>query len=155
MPPWETILLTRAQCLCALFHAPFSYFQSCLDQHLSPPLSNANASFICNTVSFSWNSLHSSIGSPDLLDEFLNSCILKFCLLFVCLTHIQLFVTLWTVAHQASLSMGFSEQEYWTGLPCPSPEDLPNPGIELTSCSLWQILYRFVFIPNLCDACEH
>ena len=38
--------------------------------------------------------------------------------------------TPWTVAHQASLSMGFSRQEYWSGLPSPSPGDLPNPGIE-------------------------
>ena len=37
---------------------------------------------------------------------------------------------LWTVAHQAPLSMGFSRQEYWGGLPCPPPGDLPNPGIE-------------------------
>ena len=36
----------------------------------------------------------------------------------------------WTVARQAPLSMGFSRQEYWNGLPFPSPEDLPNPGIE-------------------------
>ena len=41
------------------------------------------------------------------------------------------FVTLWTVAHQAPLSMGFSSQEYWSGLPCPPPGDLPDPGIEL------------------------
>ena len=38
--------------------------------------------------------------------------------------------TLWTVAHQASLSMGFSRQGYWSGLPSPSPGDLPNPGIK-------------------------
>ena len=44
--------------------------------------------------------------------------------------HVQLFVTLCTVAHLAPLSMGFSRQEYWTGLLCPSPEDLPDPGIE-------------------------
>ena len=43
------------------------------------------------------------------------------------------FATLWTVAHQASLSMGFSRQEYWSGFPFPSPGDLPNPGIKLTS----------------------
>ena len=42
-------------------------------------------------------------------------------------------VTLWTVACQAPLSMGFSRQEYWNGLPCPSPEDLPDPGIETAS----------------------
>ena len=44
-----------------------------------------------------------------------------------------LFVTPWTVALQASLSMGFSRQEYWRGLPCPPPGDLPDPGIEPTS----------------------
>ena len=48
-------------------------------------------------------------------------------------SHIQLFVTPWTVACQAPLSMGFSKQEYWSGLPCPSPGDLPNPGIKLRS----------------------
>ena len=42
----------------------------------------------------------------------------------------QLFVTPWTVAHQAHLSKGFSRQEYWSGLPCPPPGDLPNPGIK-------------------------
>ena len=45
-------------------------------------------------------------------------------------SHVQLFATPGTVAHQASLSMGFSRQEYWSGLPCPPPGDLPNPGIE-------------------------
>ena len=40
------------------------------------------------------------------------------------------FVTPWTVARQAPLSMGFSRQEYWSGLPFPSPGDLPNPGIK-------------------------
>ena len=43
---------------------------------------------------------------------------------------VLLFSTPWTVAHQASLSMGFSKQAYWSGLPFPSPGDLPNPGIE-------------------------
>ena len=42
----------------------------------------------------------------------------------------RLFATLWSVARQAPLSMGFSRQEYWSGLPCPPPGDLPNPGIE-------------------------
>ena len=46
-----------------------------------------------------------------------------------CFSHVQLFVTPWTVTHQAPLSMEFSRQEYWSGLPCPSPEDLPKPGI--------------------------
>ena len=43
---------------------------------------------------------------------------------------VQLFATPWTVAHQAPLSMGFSGQEYWSGLPFPPPGDLHNPGIE-------------------------
>ena len=42
-------------------------------------------------------------------------------------SHVRLFVTSWTVARQAPLSMGFSRQEYWGGLPCPPPGDLPNP----------------------------
>ena len=46
------------------------------------------------------------------------------------LSRVQLFATLWTVAYQASPSMGFSRQEYWSSLPCPSPGDLPDPGIE-------------------------
>ena len=47
------------------------------------------------------------------------------------LSHVQLFVTPWTVACQAPLSMGSSRQEYWSGLPFPSPGDLSNPGIKL------------------------
>ena len=45
-------------------------------------------------------------------------------------SHVRLFVMLWTVAHQSPLSMEFSSQEYWSGLPCPSPGDLPYPWIE-------------------------
>ena len=45
--------------------------------------------------------------------------------------------TPWTVAHQASTSMGFSRQEYWSGVPLPSPGDLPDPGIEPGSPALW------------------
>ena len=45
------------------------------------------------------------------------------------LSHVRLFATQWTVAHQAPLSMGFSRQEYWSGLPCPPPGDLSYPGI--------------------------
>ena len=45
----------------------------------------------------------------------------------------RLFPTLWTVVHQAPLSKGFSWQEYWSGLPCPPPGDLPDPGIKPAS----------------------
>ena len=48
-------------------------------------------------------------------------------------SRVQLFATLRTVAHQASLSMGFSRQEYWSGLLCPPPGDLLDPGIKLAS----------------------
>ena len=52
------------------------------------------------------------------------------------LSCVRLFVTPWTVAHQALASVGFSRQEYWSGLPFPSPEDLPDPGIEPRSPTL-------------------
>ena len=52
------------------------------------------------------------------------------------LSRVQLFSTPWTVAYQASQSMGFSRQEYWSGVPFPSPGDLPDPGIEPRSPAL-------------------
>ena len=52
------------------------------------------------------------------------------------LSRVQLFATPWTVAHQAPPSMGFSRQECWSGLPFPSPWDLPNPGLEPESSAL-------------------
>ena len=52
------------------------------------------------------------------------------------LSRVRLFVTPWTVAHQAPPSLGFSRQEYWSGLPLPSPGNLPDPGIEPRSPTL-------------------
>ena len=52
------------------------------------------------------------------------------------LSCVRLFATPWTVAYQAPPSMGFSRQEYWSGLPFPSPGDLPHPGIEHGSPAL-------------------
>ena len=52
------------------------------------------------------------------------------------LSRVRLFATPWTVAYHAPPSMGFSRQEYWSGLPFPSPEDLPDPGIEPRSPAL-------------------
>ena len=57
----------------------------------------------------------------------LHTCMLS------CFSHVWFFATLWTVAHQAPLSMGVSKQEYWSGLPFPLPGDLPSPGTELAS----------------------
>ena len=57
------------------------------------------------------------------------------------LSRVQLFVTPWTVAHPAPLSMGFSRKEYWSVLPFLPPEDLPDPGIDSFSLCLlpWQV----------------
>ena len=52
------------------------------------------------------------------------------------LSPVQLFVTPWSIAHQAPPSMGFPRQEYWSELPFPSPGDHPDPGIELRSPAL-------------------
>ena len=52
------------------------------------------------------------------------------CLVLSCFSHDQLCVILWTVACQAPLYMGFSRQKYWSGLPCPPPGDVPDPGIK-------------------------
>ena len=57
---------------------------------------------------------------------------LQMCMLS-CFSHVWLCVTLWTIARQPSLSMGFSRQKYWSGLPFPPPGDLPDPGIKSTS----------------------
>ena len=54
----------------------------------------------------------------------------EFCLEVKLLSRVRLFATLWSVAYQAPPSLGFSRQEYWSGLPFPSPGDLPNPGIK-------------------------
>ena len=53
-----------------------------------------------------------------------------------CFNRVRLFATLLTAAHQAPLAMEFSRLEYWIGLLCPPPEDLPDPGIEPVSPAL-------------------
>ena len=58
-------------------------------------------------------------------------------------SHVQLFETPWTIARQAPLTMGFSRQEYWSGLPSPPPGDLPTPGIEPASLSSSAVAGRF------------
>ena len=68
----------------------------------------------------------------DGLPLFLWIMLLCMCVLS-CFSCVQFFVTPWTVACQAPLSMGFCRQEYWSGLPCSPPGDLPDPGFEPTS----------------------
>ena len=58
-------------------------------------------------------------------------------------SHVRFFVILWTVAHQAPLSMGFSRQDYWSGLPCPPPGDLPDPGFTPASLMSPALAGRF------------
>jgi len=65
------------------------------------------------------------------------------CAVLSCFSHIPLFATPWTVAHQAPLSMGFSRQEYWSVLPFPPPGDLPDSGTELMSPTSSALAGRF------------
>ena len=60
-------------------------------------------------------------------------------------SQVWLFVTPWILDHQAPLSMGFSRQKYWSGLPCPPPECLPNPGIEPESPASPALQVNFFF----------
>ena len=62
--------------------------------------------------------------------------ILQGCVCVFALSHVRLFVTLWTAVHQAPLSMGFSRQQHWSQLPCPPPGHLPDPGMESVSPAL-------------------
>ena len=59
------------------------------------------------------------------------------------LSHVQLSAAAWTVAYQASLSVEFSKQEYWSGVPFPTPGDLPDPGIKPTSFASPALAGRF------------
>ena len=80
---------------------------------------------------------------------------------------VQLFATLWTVAHQAPLSMGFYKSEYWSGLPWPPPGDLPNPGIELvslmspamsdepfTTSTTWEVIILYIYTHTHIYTCK-
>ena len=70
------------------------------------------------------------------------------------LSHVQLFTTLWTLALQASLSMGFSRSEYWSGFPFPTPGDLPDPGLGPASPVSLALAGRFfTTVPPVEDIC--
>ena len=71
-----------------------------------------------------------------LLEEHFSKPIVITNFLVKSLSHVRLFVTPWTVAYQAPQSMGFSRQECWSGLPFPSPGELPDPGTEPRSPTL-------------------
>ena len=96
-----------------------------------------------------------SLGLPYLWALSLSSlCLSKYCpicLFFVaicvwvltCFSHIQLFATLWTQARQTPLSIGFCRKEDWSGVPFPTPGDLPNPRIEPASLVSSALTDRF------------
>ena len=65
-------------------------------------------------------------------------------------SRVQLFATLWTVACKSPLSMGFSRQEYWSGVSCPPPGDLPSPGIEPVSLMSPILGGRFFIVSTTC-----
>ena len=87
-------------------------------------------------------------GSPWCVCMCVCVCVCVYIYIYICVcmcvlsrfSHVRLFATPWTVAHQVPLCMGFSRQKYWSGLPCPPPGDLPDPGIEPWSLCLpyWQ-----------------
>ena len=99
----------------------------------------------------------------------MNDCINPgLCAVLSCFSHVWLFVTLWTAPRQASLSMGFSRQDYWSGVPLPSPGDLPDPGIK-PPFPAWQadslpsepqgkpsvVINNFCFMATWCEELTH
>ena len=76
------------------------------------------------------------------------------CICVHLLSHVRLFATLWTVAQQAPLYLGFHRQEYWSAFPFPPPGDLPNTGIELMSpvspaCFTTEPLVKLIKLPKI------
>ena len=81
-------------------------------------------------------------------------CQISWCVQANRLSRVWLFTILWTAAHQAPLSMGFSSQEYWSGLPCPPPGDLPDPGIKPISLMFPALAGRFFTASAAWEALE-
>ena len=92
----------------------------CFESTVTSPLCESNKASL-GTQPTQW------LCSTTILQSVCSACELS------CFSCVRLWATLWTVACQAPLSMGFSRQEYWSGLPCPPPRDLRHPGTEPTS----------------------
>ena len=131
---WVSGPAHHGHCVCVM-RSPQKFLRALIPGHLfhgTPGLSRYGA-VLCyiqtsSTLSGSHQLWQASLSS-DLLQEvpLHLECVLS---------HVQLFVTPWTVARQAPLSIGFSRQEYWSGLPFSSPRALPGPGIKLESPAL-------------------
>ena len=113
-------------------------FESAISIHISPP---SWASLLLPSPT-SRSSQGTALSSLCYIAASHYLFILHVCVCYV-LCRVWLFATVQTVAHQAPLSMEFSRQEYWSGLPFPSPEDFPNPGIEPWSPALQADSFRF------------
>ena len=118
---------------------PLTCGQSPHSLRVSASVHIAAASFLClwklplPLITF-MIALHAHLGNSGLSPSLkVFNLIIPVCYL---LSRVQLLVTPWTVTCQAPLSIGFSRQEYWSGLPFPSPGDLPDPGIEPRSPAL-------------------
>ena len=88
----------------------------------------------------------------ELKSAFITKIPLHLCACTQSFSCVQLFATLWTVAYQAPLSKGFSQQDYWSGLPFPPPQDLPDPGIEPASLISPALAGRFFTISATWEA---
>ena len=90
--------------------------------------------------------------SPQTPVAFCPSSLIYTCVRVQSLSCVRLFVTSWTIACHPLLSMGFSIQEYWSGLPFPPPGDLPNPGMEPVSLGSPALAGRFFTISTIWEA---
>ena len=89
-----------------------------------------------------WNTCLTVVYKKSFSIDFISLTLLS------CFCCVRLFVTLWTVTHQAFLSIGFSRKEYWSGLPCGPPGDLPDSGIEPTFLMFPALAGRFWWASN-------
>ena len=145
------VKLSRMRFLLAV---TFPLFPHPLQPHLLPCWSSRWQTHCCRVL-FYWpflqpgGSSNSDIYVASFLTSFKTMLKSHFLIRVYCacmlsrLSLVRLFETLWTLACQALLSMGFSRQEYWSGFPCPPPGDLPNPGIEPVSVMSSALAGRF------------
>ena len=91
-------------------------------------------------------------GSLQCLPEIITALLISCACMLNCFSHVWLFATLQIVACQAPLSRRFSRQEYWSGLPCPPPGDLPNPEIEPMSLTSPALIGGFFTIHSTWEA---